>query len=112
MSDEPESGFIVKADLGGGLFAWIKRRSGPYRIGPREHATVFADRIAAQESITQLPEEVRGSAKFSIQNANDSARTPVQKPGVITRPPSLCRRAFCCAERFRCSKPLVDGKPS
>jgi hypothetical protein len=66
-------GFVVKADLSGGLAAWIKRQAGPYRLGPREQATVFADRNAAQASIRQLPEAVRNSAQFSIQNAGDAA---------------------------------------
>jgi hypothetical protein len=72
MSDSIQSGFVVKADLGSGLSAWIKRQAGPYRLGPREQATVFADRISAQASIMQLPATVRSSAQFSIQTAEDS----------------------------------------
>jgi hypothetical protein len=65
-------GFVVQANLGSGI-AWIKRQAGPYRLGPREQATVFADRNAAQASIMQLPENIRHSAQFSIQSASDSA---------------------------------------
>jgi hypothetical protein len=64
-------GFVVKADLGSGLTAFIKRQAGPYSLGPREQATVFSDRNAARASIVQLPETVRNSAKFSIHSAID-----------------------------------------
>jgi hypothetical protein len=67
------TGFVVKADLGSGLTAFIKRQTGPFRLGPREQATVFADRHAARASIMQLPEAVRNSAKFSIHSAIDSS---------------------------------------
>jgi hypothetical protein len=72
MSESTKIGYVVKADLNGGLTAWIKRQAGPYRLGPREQATVFADRKAAQGSMIQLPEAVRNSAKFSIQSAEDT----------------------------------------
>jgi hypothetical protein len=67
------TGFVVKADLGSGLTAFIKRRVGPYSLGPREQATVFADRNAARASILQLPKDIRDSAQFSIHSAIDSS---------------------------------------
>jgi hypothetical protein len=71
MIQSAKIGFIVQADLSTGGTAWIKRQAGPFRLGPREQATVFIDRITAQASIAQLPEAVRGSARFSIQSAGD-----------------------------------------
>ncbi len=72
MSESSKIVFVVQANLGGGL-ASIKRQAGPYRLGPREQAAVFADRNAAQASIMQLPENIRDSAQFSVQSASDSA---------------------------------------
>jgi hypothetical protein len=66
-------GFVVKADIGSGLTAFIKRQAGPYRLAPREQATVFADRNEARASIQQLPESVRNSAQFSIHSAIESS---------------------------------------
>jgi hypothetical protein len=67
MREITQGGFVVKADLGSGLSAWIKRQAGPYRLGPREQATIFHDRNSAQASIMQLPEAVRLSARFSVE---------------------------------------------
>jgi hypothetical protein len=71
MSKAGQAGFVVKANLDGGLSAWIKRQAGPYRIGPREQASVFVDRGTAQASISQLPETIQRSATFSIQIIGD-----------------------------------------
>jgi hypothetical protein len=61
--------FIVKATTSTGLESWIKRQSGPYRLGPREHATIFVDRGLATRAIDELPEAIRNAAKFSVEDA-------------------------------------------
>jgi hypothetical protein len=59
--------YIVKAVTSSGEPAWIKRQAGPYRIGPREQATVFVTRGDAREAIRQLPEAIRNCAEFSVE---------------------------------------------
>ena len=61
--------FVVRAVIGGNQTAWIKRQAGPYRIGPRGHATVFVTRGEAREAIRQLPEVIRNAAKFTVEAA-------------------------------------------
>ena len=60
--------FVVKVSTRYGLESWIKHQAGPYRIGPREQATVFVNRALARRAIDELPESIRKVATFSIED--------------------------------------------
>lgn len=60
--------FVIKGNAPNGVEVWVKRQAGPYRLGPRDQARVFHDRIEAQRVISQLPAVFHNAGvEFSIE---------------------------------------------